>query len=341
MSYKYPLSLQNPLNGRLVNLSSRFISAPMAGISNMAFRLAVKEHGAGLVCTEMISAQGIIRKNPKTARLLDISPYEHPVSIQIFGRDADVMADAAKTIEEKADVIDLNFGCPARKIVSSGSGAAIMRQPKLLEDIVSKVVKSVSCPVTAKIRSGWDKGSKNFMEISHIAEGSGAAAVIIHPRTRSRGFSGRSDWNIITELKESVSIPVIGNGDVNTPEDAKNMLKTTGCDGVMIGRGALGNPWIFSRSVRYLETGIIPPLPDYEEILQHLLMFTRSLIELKGEYSGCREIRKFVKWYTKGMPEAKEIRQACMRVESYRELESLVMSYIRNYIYEGVKDDLP
>jgi nifR3 family TIM-barrel protein len=230
--------------------------------------------------------------------------------------------------ESSADVIDLNFGCPAKKVVRSGSGSALLKQPELLGDIIDKVVGSISSPVTVKIRSGWNEKSINATDIARIAENSGAAAVIIHPRTRSQGFSGHSDWNIIADVKNAVSIPVIGNGDVNVPEDAKAMLELTGCDGVMIGRGALGNPWIFSRTIGYMQTGVIPPLPTPEERLQHLLEFARSLAELKGEYVACREIRKFVKWYTKGMPQAKEMRQKAVRVESLAELDNIVTSYM-------------
>ena len=311
-----------------VVLSSRLLLAPMAGISNMAFRLAAKEHGVGLVCTEMISAEGIVRDNSKTATLMVTSPEERPLAIQLFENNSDVMSRAAQIVESKADIIDLNFGCPARKVVKTESGSAILKYPKVLGNIVSKVVESVSCPVTVKIRSGWDEKSKNAPEIARIAENSGAAAITVHPRTQSQQFSGLSDWDIITEVKNSVSIPVIGNGDVKTPYMVKDMLETTNCDGVMIGRGALGNFWIFSRAIHYIETGIIPPPPTPEEKLQSLLKFAKALVRLKGEYIACREIRKFVKLYTKGMPQAKELRQIAIHVESFNELEDMVMSYI-------------
>jgi len=317
-----------------VVLPSRFLLAPMAGISNIAFRLAAKEHGTGLVCTEMISAQGVVRNNSKSLRLMATSPEERPVAIQLFGKDAEILAHAAQIVESTTDVIDLNFGCPARKVVSSGSGSALMKQPEVLGDIVSRVVKSVSCPVTAKIRSGWDEKSINAEEIARIVEDSGAAAITVHPRTRSQRFSGLPDWRVIADVKNSVLIPVIGNGDVKSPEDAKNMLELTGCDGVMIGRGALGNPWIFSRTICYMETGTVPPPPTQEEKLRHLLKFTRDLVNLKGEYVACREIRKFVKWYTKGMPEARQLRQTSIQVESFKELEEIISAYI--HVCEGV-----
>jgi len=310
-----------------VNCKSRFFLAPMAGISNMALRLDAKEHGAGLVWTEMISAEGVARANAKTQNLAAISPEEHPVALQLFGKDSDVISRAAQMVEAEIDIIDLNFGCPARRIVSNGTGAALLKQPDVLGEIVSKVVDSVSCPVTAKIRSGWNEKSKNATEISRIIEDSGAAAIIIHPRTRSQGFSGHADWNVIAQVKSAVSIPVIGNGDVKTPRMVKDMLDSTGCDGVMIGRGAMGNPWIFSRTIRYMETGIVPPPPTQRERLQILLKFAKSLVALKGEYTACREIRKFIKWYTKGMPQAKELRQKAIHVESFEELEEIVMCY--------------
>lgn len=319
--------LKNPVSGKSVNLSSQLILAPMAGISSLPYRLAAREHGAGLVCTEMISADGIIRGNPSTSEMIAISSMERPVSIQLYGNKADVMARAAQMIERDADVIDLNSGCPVKKIVKSGSGSALMKQPDIFRDIVSSVVKSVSCPVTAKIRSGWNDKEKNALEIAKIAEDSGAAAVIIHARTKSQGFSGTSDWNMIADVKKAVSIPVIGNGDVNIPEDAKAMLDATGCDGVMIGRGALGNPWIFSRTIKYLETGIIPPEPSIDERLNHLIKFAKELADLKGESIACKQIRKFVKWYTKGIYQAKEMRQEAVKVESLKQLEDIVMNY--------------
>lgn len=320
--------LGDPSRNTVVTLPSRFFLAPLAGISNMVFRLAAKEHGAGMVCTEMVSADGIVRGNSKTLDLMAISPEERPATIQIFGKESDLIARAAQMVENKADAIDLNFGCPAKKVVKSGSGSALLKRPAVVADIISKTVNSVSIPVTVKIRSGWNEDRINATEIARIAEDSGAAAIIVHPRTRVQGFTGSSDWNIITDVKNAVSIPVIGNGDVNVPEDAKAMLELTGCDGVMIGRGALGNPWIFSRTIHYMETGSVPPPPTPEEKLSHLLNFAASLADLQGEYRACREIRKFVKWYTKGMPHAKEMRQAAVQVDSLEELENIVASYI-------------
>ena len=311
-----------------IALPSRFLLAPMAGISNMAFRLAARKCGAGLVCTEMVSADGVVRGNSRTSDLMAVSQAERPIAIQLFGHDGDVMGCAAQKVEASVDIIDLNFGCPARKVVRSGSGAALMTNPRLLGDIVSKVVESVSCPTTAKIRSGWDGESRNAREIAKVIENSGASAITVHPRTRSQGFSGLSDWSVIADVKNAVSIPVIGNGDVNSPEDAKAMLELTGCDAVMIGRGALGNPWIFSRTIRYMETGLLPNPPSAAERLRHLLEFAGALVQLKGEYTACREVRKYVKWYTKGMPQAKDLRQVAVHVGSLSELQDIVTSYI-------------
>jgi tRNA-dihydrouridine synthase B len=319
--------LKNPCSGKIITLSSQFFLAPMAGISSIPYRLAAKEHGAGIVCTEMISADGIIRNNPSTAAIMAVSPEEHPVAIQLYGSKSETMARAAQLVENDFDVIDLNSGCPVKKIVKSNSGAALMKQPDVFRNIVSDVVKSVSCPITVKIRSGWDEKNKNAPEIARMAEDSGAAAVIVHPRTRSQGFSGHSDWNMITEVKRAISIPVIGNGDVSTPEDAKALLDITGCDGVMIGRGAMGNPWIFSRSIHYIKTGVLLPEPDIEEKLVHLLKFAKALVNLKGEITACKEIRKFVKCYTKGLYQAKEMRQEAVRVVTLKELEDIVTGY--------------
>jgi len=321
------IELKNPFSGQNIILSSQFLLAPMAGISSIPYRLAAKEHGAGLVYTEMISADGIVHNNPRLSVMLAVSHKERPVCIQIYGNKEEIMAQAAQNVENKGDVIDLNCGCPVKKIVKRGSGAALMKQPELFKNIVSSVVKAVSCPVTVKIRSGWDEKSKNAPEIARLAEDSGAAAVIIHPRTRSQGFSGHSDWSMIPEVKRAVSIPVIGNGDVNNPEDAKAMLDLTGCHGVMIGRGAMGNPWIFSRSIDYIKTGILPAEPGIEERLNHLMKFAKDLADLKGEITACKEIRKFVKLYTKGISQAREMRQEAVKVTSLKELEGIIMNH--------------
>jgi len=307
-----------------VNLPNRLSFAPMAGISNMAVRRRAKEHGAGLVYTEMVCVQGVVRNNRKTMKLMESMPDEHPIAIQLFGHEPDVIAEAARIAQDEADIIDINFGCPARTVVRNGSGSALLKQPDLIGEIISKTVESVTCPVTAKMRSGWDNDSVKAIEIAKMMENSGASSVTIHPRTKSQGFSGTSDWNIIADVKSALSIPVIGNGDVKTPEDAKRMLEMTNCDGIMIGRGALGNPWIFSQTLKYLETGLMDPEPVPYERLEGLLELARDFVALKGEYTACREIRKFIKWYTKGMQNITDFRCKAMLVETLSELEDLV-----------------
>jgi len=311
-----------------VTLPSRIFFAPMAGISNMAIRSLMREHGAGLTATEMICSEAVVRNSSKTLKMMAISPGEHPVAIQLFGHNPDSMAGAAYIAQADADIIDINFGCPAKTVVNSGNGSALMKQPELIREITSKVVNAVSCPVTAKIRSGWDKSSINAIEIAKMIEDCGASAIIIHPRTRSQGFSGHSDWNVITYVKNSVKVPVIGNGDIYEPEDAKDMFETTGCDAVMIGRGAVGNPWIFSRTISYIETGIIPPPPSSYEKLIQLLELARSYAEHHGEKVACLEIRKFIKWYTKGMENVTEMRCKAMHIVTIKELEDLMSPYI-------------
>ena len=311
-----------------VSIPTRVFSAPMAGISNMAIRLLAKKHGAGLVFTEMISSEAATRKNPKTLRLMAISPEEHPVALQLFGHNPDSIAEASAIAGEEADIIDINFGCPAKTVINSGNGSALMKTPELIREIVSKSVNSAPCPITAKIRAGWDKNSINAVEVARIVEDCGASAVIVHPRTRSEGFAGMSNWEIIADVKRAVNIPVIGNGDVNTPEDAKAMLEMTDCDAIMIGRGATGNPWLFSRALTYIETGIIPLPPSNYEKLTQLMEFAGMLVDAQGEYTACREIRKYIKWYTKGIQNITEMRCQAMHVESLQELEELLKPHI-------------
>jgi tRNA-dihydrouridine synthase B len=311
-----------------VIIPTRVFSAPMAGISNIAIRLQAKEHGAGLVYTEMVSAEAVIRNNIKSLKIMAISPNEHPVALQLFGHNPDALAEASAIAGKEADIIDINFGCPAKTVVNSGNGSALMKSPELIREIVNKSVKIAQCPITAKIRSGWDKDSINAIEIAKIIEDCGASAVAIHPRTRSQGFAGMSDWSIIAEVKNNVSIPVIGNGDIYEPEDAKAMLDMTGCDAIMIGRGALGNPWLFSRTLTYLETGILIDEPSNYEKLTQLMKFAKMLVDVQGEYTACREIRKFIKWYTKGMKNITEMRCQAMHVESLQELTELIKPHI-------------
>lgn len=306
-------------------LDNPYILAPMAGVTDLPFRLLCKEQGAGLLCMEMVSAKALQYKNKNTKTLLNIHPEEYPVSLQLFGSDPDIISRMAHEIEELPfQVMDINMGCPVPKVVKNGEGSALMTQPRLVYEIVSQTVRAVKKPVTIKIRKGFDEGHVNAVEIARIAEEAGAAAVAVHGRTREQYYSGRADWDIIRRVKEAVSIPVIGNGDVTDGEGALRMRKETGCDGVMIGRGAQGNPWIFSGLREYEKTGIMPMRPKPEEIQDMILRHAKLQMKYKGDYLGIREMRKHVAWYTKGIKGAARLRDEINRVESYEELENLL-----------------
>ncbi|MBC5745605.1 tRNA dihydrouridine synthase DusB [Lachnospiraceae bacterium MD308] len=308
-----------------VKLDNSYILAPMAGVTDLPFRLLCKEQGAGLLCMEMISAKALQYKNKNTKTLLSIHPDEYPVSLQLFGSDAEIMSRMAQEIEELPfQILDINMGCPVPKVVKNGEGSALMNQPKLVYEIVSKIVKAINKPVTVKIRKGFDENHVNAVEIARIIEEAGAAAVAIHGRTREQYYSGKADWDIIRQVKEAVSIPVIGNGDVVSAESALALRTQTGCDGVMIGRGAQGNPWIFSDLIQYERTGSIPPRPDHAAIRNMMLRHARMQIEFKGDYLGIREMRKHVAWYTKGLKGSAKLRDDINKVESYEELEKLL-----------------
>ena len=308
-----------------VKLDNSYILAPMAGVTDLPFRLLCKEQGAGLLCMEMISAKALQYKNKNTKTLLSIHPDEYPVSLQLFGSDAEIMSRMAQEIEELPfQILDINMGCPVPKVVKNGEGSALMNQPKLVYEIVSKIVKAINKPVTVKIRKGFDENHVNAVEIAKIIEEAGAAAVAIHGRTREQYYSGKADWDIIRQVKEAVSIPVIGNGDVVSAESALALRTQTGCDGVMIGRGAQGNPWIFSDLIQYERTGSIPPRPDHAAIRNMMLRHARMQIEFKGGYLGIREMRKHVAWYTKGLKGSAKLRDDINKVESYEELEKLL-----------------
>jgi len=308
-----------------VELANPYILAPMAGVTDLPFRLLCKEQGAGLLCMEMVSAKAIQYNNKNTRALLEIHPEEEPVSLQLFGSDPDVISEIAKRIEELPfAILDINMGCPVPKIVRNGEGSALMNQPKLVYEIVSKTVKAIQKPVTVKIRKGFNDESINAVEIAKIIEDAGAAAVAVHGRTREQYYSGKADWDIIREVKEAVSIPVIGNGDVVSGESALAMMRETGCDGVMIGRGAQGNPWIFSELVEYEKTGVMPERPSNEELKEMMLRHARLQIQYKGEYLGIREMRKHVSWYTTGLKNSAKLRGEINAVESYAELVELL-----------------
>lgn len=308
-----------------VTLKNNIILAPMAGVSDLPFRLLCAEQGAGMVCMEMVSAKAIYYNNKNTDQLMETHPGEHPVSLQLFGSEPDIIADMAKRIEERPfDVLDFNMGCPVPKVVNNHEGSALMKNPKLVEEILTKLVKAVQKPVTVKFRKGFDDAHVNAVEIAKIAESCGVAAVAVHGRTREQYYSGHADWDVIAKVKESVKIPVIGNGDVDSPEKAKALLEQTGCDGVMIGRAAQGNPWIFGQVREYLETGVIPKLPTNKEKREMILRHAALQLEYKGEYTGVREMRKHLSWYTVGMPNSARFRQAINTMETMEELMNSV-----------------
>lgn len=306
-------------------LPNPVILAPMAGVSDLPFRMLCREQGAGLVCMEMVSAKAIAFHNRNTEKLMQIDEREHPVSLQLFGSEPELMGEIARQIEERPfDILDLNMGCPVPKIVGNGEGSALMRDPLLAGRIIKAVVGAVKKPVTVKIRKGFDEEHINAVELAKIAEDSGAAAVAVHGRTREQYYSGKADWEIIRQVKEAVSIPVIGNGDVDSPLKARELLEQTGCDGVMIGRAARGNPWIFHQTVRYLETGVLEEKPSIEEIRSMMLRHARTQVAYKGDYTGIREMRKHISWYTAGLPHSARLRAQINGVESLEELEKLL-----------------
>ncbi len=307
-----------------VTLENNLILAPMAGVTDLPFRLLCKEQGAGLLCMEMVSAKAILYKNKNTEELLSIDEREHPVSLQLFGSDPDIMAQIAHQIEERPfDILDINMGCPVPKVVNNGDGSALMKNPVLAGKIIEKTVNAVKKPVTVKIRKGFDDEHINAVEMAHIAEESGAAAIAVHGRTREQYYSGNADWEIIRKVKEAVSIPVIGNGDLTCAKDVEKMAEETGCDGFMIGRGVQGNPWLFHQILHYFETGEELKKPSFEEVTQMLLRHAAMQLEFKGEYTGIREIRKHAAWYTAGYKNSSKLRGRINEVENYEQLKAL------------------
>ncbi|MBS6196472.1 MAG: tRNA dihydrouridine synthase DusB [Clostridiales bacterium] len=308
-----------------IELQNNVVLAPMAGVTDLPFRLLCREQGVGLLCMEMVSAKAIYYNNKNTEDLMRIEPEENPISLQLFGSDPYIMSEMAKRIEEKPfDILDINMGCPVPKVVNNGEGSALMKNPKLVGEIVSAVSKAIRKPLTVKIRKGFDEDNINAVEIAKIIEASGGAAVIVHGRTRQQFYSGQADWDIIRRVKEAVKIPVIGNGDVDSPERAKMLVEQTGCDGIMVGRAAQGNPWIFRQITQYLETGEKPEKPSLDEVKQMIARHAGLQLQYKGEYTGIREMRKHVAWYTAGYPHSARMRGAVNEIESMDQLLKLV-----------------
>ncbi|MBR4344651.1 MAG: tRNA dihydrouridine synthase DusB [Lachnospiraceae bacterium] len=308
--------------------AGRVFLGPMAGVTDMPFRILCKEQGADLIYTEMVSAKGIHYNNSNTKDMLKVDERERPVAMQLFGSEPEIMAETAKRIEElNFDIFDINMGCPVPKVVNNGEGSALMKNPKLAGEIVSSIVKAVKKPVTIKIRKGFEAEDRNAPEFAHVLEESGASAIAVHGRTRAQYYSGKADWDIITEVKQKVRIPVIGNGDIFSPEDAKRMFEYTGCDAVMVARGVQGNPWLFRSIKSYLDKGEKTVKPSFEEVYEMIERHLLMLIELKGEWTAVREMRKHVAWYTEGFPYSAGLRRdinLCLTSED-------ILSRLRKY----------
>lgn len=309
-----------------IEIENAVALAPMAGVTDLPFRQLCREMGCGLFYTEMVSAKAILYKNKNTAPLLETNDSEHPIAVQLFGSDADIMADMAARLAEETsfDIIDINMGCPVPKIVNNHEGSALMKNPKQVEQILSAMVQKVKKLVTVKIRKGFDEQHINAVEIAKIAEACGVSAVAVHGRTREQYYSGNADYSIIADVKKALSIPVIGNGDIRGIQDAKRMYEETGCDGIMIGRAARGNPWIFKEIASYFNEGTIPAKPDLKEVKTMILRHAELLVQYKGEYTGIREMRKHVAWYTTGLPHSASIRNQVNQIESLEKLREML-----------------
>ncbi len=312
-----------------VVINNSLFLAPMAGITDTAFRIICKEQGCGMVYTEMVSAKGLFYGNEKTEKLMELEPEELPGGVQIFGSDPLIMAKMAEKISEsQASIIDINMGCPAPKIVKNGEGSALMKNPQLVKRIVREVKKVSTKPVTVKIRKGWDDSSVNAVEIARIAEGEGASAITVHGRTREQFYAGKADWDIIKQVKDAVDIPVIGNGDIFTPEDACRMLQETNCDGIMIARGAQGNPWLFSRIIEYSKNRIVPDEPSPREKITTAIRHLKMIVKYKGEKLGVLQMRKHIPWYIKGLRDCIHIKGYVNKVTQADQMEEILLNYL-------------
>ena len=308
-----------------VEIENSLALGPMAGVTDLPFRLLCKEQGCGMLYTEMVSAKAILYKNKNTNILLNIDKAEHPIAVQLFGSDPDIMAEiGAKVAEGPCDFIDINMGCPVPKIVNNHEGSYLLTQPKLVEQILTKMVKAIKKPVTIKVRKGFKDGEIQAPEIARIAESCGVSAIAVHGRTREQYYSGKADWDVIKEVKEAVKIPVIGNGDIFSAKDAKAMKEYTGCDGLMVARGARGNPWIFREIKEYLENGNVIDKPTINDIREMIIRHAKMLVNYKGEYTGIREMRKHIAWYTAGLPHSAELRRMCNQIETMENLVETV-----------------
>lgn len=311
-----------------VEIKGNLALGPMAGVTDLPFRILCKEQGVDLLYTEMVSAKGILYENKNTEALISIDEREHPIALQLFGQDPYIMSEMAKRIEERNfDILDINMGCPVPKVVNNGEGSALMKNPALIQQIVSSIVKAIEKPVTVKIRKGFYKEECSAVEAAKAAEQGGASAIAVHGRTREQYYAGKADWDVIKQVKEAVAVPVIGNGDIVSPKDAEHMLSYTGCDGIMIGRAARGNPWIFKQVKEYLDNGTLIEKPDIEELIDMILRHAKLQIQWKGQYVGIREMRKHVAWYTAGYPGSSKLRNLVNEVENLSGLSDLLEGY--------------